>query len=67
MSREVDAKHVKNFTFGPFGTEWAACHRVAVARDCDFAVLVYPKAPEHQAETTATQLSPQHSRAQRGE
>jgi len=42
--------HGGGYMFGPFGTEWAACHRVADATDCDFAVLIYPKAPEHQAE-----------------
>ena len=42
--------HGGGYMFGPFGTEWAACHRVAEATGCDFAVLVYPKAPEHQVE-----------------
>jgi len=46
--------HGGGYMFGPFGTEWAACHRVAEATGSDFAVLIYPKAPEHVvAETVA--------------
>ena len=44
--------HGGGYMFGPFGTEWAACHRVAAATSCDFAVLIYPKAPEHEAPKT---------------
>ena len=44
--------HGGGYMFGPFPTEWAACHRLATATSCDFAVLVYPKAPEHQAPET---------------
>jgi acetyl esterase/lipase len=44
--------HGGGYMFGPFATEWAACHRVAAATDCDFAMLIYPKAPEHQVTET---------------
>lgn len=44
--------HGGGYMFGPFPTEWAACHRVAEATGSDFALLVYPKAPEHEAPET---------------
>lgn len=44
--------HGGGYMFGPFPTEWAACHRVATGLGCDFAILVYPKAPEHRAPET---------------
>lgn len=44
--------HGGGYMFGPFGTEWAACHKVAAATGCDFAVLIYPKSPEHHAAQT---------------
>ncbi len=44
--------HGGGYMFGPFGTEWKAVATIAAGSDCDFAVLVYPKAPEHQAPRT---------------
>lgn len=44
--------HGGGYMFGPFPTDWASCHRVAGSANCDFAVLVYPKAPEHSAPET---------------
>ena len=44
--------HGGGYMFGPFPTEWAACSRVAEATSCDFALYVYPKVPEHQAQET---------------
>ncbi|NND04554.1 MAG: alpha/beta hydrolase fold domain-containing protein [Acidimicrobiia bacterium] len=44
--------HGGGYMFGPFGTDWAACDRLASNAGCDFAVLDYPKVPEHQAPET---------------
>jgi len=41
--------HGGGYLFGPFGTEWAAMRRVAETSMSDFAMLLYPRAPEHDA------------------
>ncbi|NNC92767.1 MAG: alpha/beta hydrolase fold domain-containing protein [Acidimicrobiia bacterium] len=41
--------HGGGYMFGPFGTEWAAMRKVAGRSLSDFAVLLYPRAPEHEA------------------
>ncbi|MBT8202692.1 MAG: alpha/beta hydrolase fold domain-containing protein [Acidimicrobiia bacterium] len=42
--------HGGGYLFGPFWTEWGAMSRVADRSDSDFAMLLYPRAPEHDAE-----------------
>ena len=42
--------HGGGYLFGPFGTEWAAMRKVAERSGSDFAMLLYPRAPEHNAE-----------------
>ncbi len=44
--------HGGGYLFGPFGTEWAAMRKVAAATGSDWAMLIYPKAPEHHAAQT---------------
>ncbi len=44
--------HGGGYMFGPFGTDWAACDRVASSTGCDFALFDYPKVPDHQARQT---------------
>jgi acetyl esterase/lipase len=44
--------HGGGYMFGPFRTEWAIMNKIASAAGCDFAVLDYPKAPEHHAPQT---------------
>lgn len=44
--------HGGGYMFGPFVTEWAAMRKVAVTAPADFAMLMYPRAPEHDARTT---------------
>ena len=44
--------HGGGYMFGPFGTEWAAMRRVAAATESDFAMFMYPRAPENDARTT---------------
>ena len=44
--------HGGGYLFGPFGTEWAAIKRVADQSSSDFAVFLYPRAPEHDAAET---------------
>jgi len=44
--------HGGGYIFGPFVTDWASCRRVASSTGCDFAVLDYPKVPEHEAPQT---------------
>ena len=39
--------HGGGYLFGPFGTEWAAMRKVAERSMSDFAMLLYPRAPEH--------------------
>ncbi len=51
-SRIILYLHGGAYMFGPFGTDWAACHRVASTTGCDFAVFDYPKVPEHEAPQT---------------
>lgn len=41
--------HGGGYLFGPFGTEWAAMSKVARRSMADFAMLLYPRAPEHDA------------------
>lgn len=51
-SRVILYLHGGGYMFGPFGTEWAALARLARNAAGDFAMLVYPKAPEHDARLT---------------
>ncbi|NNF64798.1 MAG: alpha/beta hydrolase fold domain-containing protein [Acidimicrobiia bacterium] len=44
--------HGGGYLFGPFGTEWAAMRRVADQSSYDFAMFLYPRAPEHDAAET---------------
>lgn len=44
--------HGGGYLFGPFGTEWMAMARVAESSEADFAILLYPRAPEHDAPRT---------------
>ena len=44
--------HGGGYLFGPFGTEWAAMRKVADRSMSDFAMLLYPRAPEHGAPET---------------
>ena len=41
--------HGGGYLFGPFGTEWAAMRKVAERSMSDLAMLLYPRAPEHDA------------------
>lgn len=41
--------HGGGYLFGPFNTEWAAMRKVAEASTSDFAMLLYPRSPEHDA------------------
>ncbi len=43
--------HGGGYMFGPFGTDWSAMRKIARAAGCDFAMLLYPRAPEHDART----------------
>ena len=43
--------HGGGYLFGPFGTEWAAMRKAAARSACDFAMFLYPRAPEHDAAT----------------
>ena len=51
-SRVLMYLHGGGYMFGPFATEWAAMGRVAAGTGCDFAMFMYPRAPEHGAQTT---------------
>jgi acetyl esterase/lipase len=44
--------HGGGYIFGPFRPEWTMLTKLASAADCDFALLDYPKAPEHHAGET---------------
>jgi len=44
--------HGGGYMFGPFGTEWSAMRSIASGAKCDFAMLLYPRAPEYQAPRT---------------
>lgn len=44
--------HGGGYLFGPFGTEWSAMRTIAAESGSDFAMLLYPRAPEHDAATT---------------
>lgn len=44
--------HGGGYQIGPSGTEWAAMSSVAQRSMSDFAVLLYPRAPEHDAAET---------------
>ena len=44
--------HGGGYMFGPFRPEWTMVAKLASATDCDFALLGYPKAPEHGAAET---------------
>lgn len=44
--------HGGGYLFGPFGTEWGAMKRLADQSSSDFAVFLYPRAPEHDAAET---------------
>lgn len=50
--RVVFYLHGGGYMFGPFGTDWTAMGRLATSSDSDFALLCYPRAPEHTAEQT---------------
>lgn len=41
--------HGGGYQFGPSGADWAAMRRVAKGSMSDFAMLLYPRAPEHDA------------------
>ena len=49
--------HGGGYLFGPFGTEWAMMRRVAGGAGTDFAVFLYPRAPEHNATETLQHTS----------
>lgn len=51
-SRVIFYLHGGGYMFGPFGTEWAALARLARAAASDIGLLIYPKAPEHDARQT---------------
>ena len=44
--------HGGGYLLGPFGTEWSAMRKIAAGAGSDFAMLMYPRAPEHPATTT---------------
>lgn len=44
--------HGGGYLFGPFGTEWTAIGRIATGSDSDYAMFMYPRAPEHDAAET---------------
>jgi acetyl esterase/lipase len=59
--RVVIYLHGGGYMFGPFGTEWAAIRRVADGSDVDFAMFLYPRAPENDARTTLSATSTAYS------
>jgi monoterpene epsilon-lactone hydrolase len=44
--------HGGGYIFGPFPTEWSAMRKIGRDTGCDFAMLMYPRAPEHEAPRT---------------
>jgi acetyl esterase/lipase len=44
--------HGGGYLFGPFGTDWSAMRAIAAGASCDFAMLMHPRAPEHDVATT---------------
>ena len=53
--------HGGGYMFGPFRPEWAVVAKLASATDCDFALLGYPKAPEHGVVETVRVARQAHS------
>jgi monoterpene epsilon-lactone hydrolase len=53
--------HGGGYMFGPFRPEWTMVAKLASATDCDFALLGYPKAPEHGAAETVGIARQAHS------
>ncbi len=44
--------HGGGYMFGPFASDWAAMRRLADRIGTDFAILLYPRVPEHDARAT---------------